>query len=51
MELVEVDGWVWDEEMFDVYLIKLKDVILKGKMVFVGLCKEEDCVNVIVYLV
>jgi cytochrome c len=44
------DGKVWDAETLDVYLLKPKDLIPKGKMAFAGLRKEAERENVIAYL-
>ena len=41
---------VWDVATLDAYLKKPKDVIPKGKMVFAGLKKDKDRVDVIEYL-
>ena len=44
------EGRIWDFETLDAYLTKPKDVIPKGKMVFAGLKKEQDRMDVIAYL-
>ena len=44
------EGRTWDVETLDAYLKKPKDIIPKGKMVFAGLKKDQDRVDVIEYL-
>jgi len=43
-------GGTWDEANLDGYLTKPKKFIPKNKMVFAGLKKEKDRVNIIAYL-
>lgn len=43
-------GVIWSENILYDYLLNLKKYILGMKMVFVGLKKLEDCVDLIAYL-
>lgn len=43
-------GLVWDEESLDAYLRKPREFLKGGKMVFAGLRKEQDRLDVITYL-
>ncbi len=43
-------GIVWDEEILSSYLENPKKVVPKGKMVFPGLKKEQERLDVIAYL-
>ncbi len=43
-------GIVWDEEILSSYLENPKEVVPKGKMVFAGLKKEQERLDVIAYL-
>lgn len=43
-------GFVWDDEMFWVFLVDFKGIVFCIKMVFPGLCKDDDLDNIIVYL-
>ena len=43
-------GIVWDEEILSSYLENPKKVVPKGKMVFAGLKKEQERLDVIAYL-
>lgn len=40
----------WDDATLDAYLLKPRDVVKKGKMIFAGFKKEKDRNNVIAYL-
>ncbi len=40
----------WDDATLDAYLLKPKDVVKRGKMIFVGFKKETDRNDVIAYL-
>jgi cytochrome c len=40
----------WDDATLDAYLLKPRDVVKKGKMVFAGFKKEKDRNDVIAYL-
>lgn len=40
----------WDDATLDAYLLKPRDVIKKGKMMFAGVKKEKDRDDVIAYL-
>ncbi|MDA0708338.1 MAG: cytochrome c family protein [Proteobacteria bacterium] len=40
----------WDDATLDAYLLKPRDVVNKGKMIFVGFKKEQDRQDVIAYL-
>lgn len=44
------NGLVWNDENLAEYLAKPKAVVPKTKMIFPGLKKEEEIVNVIAYL-
>lgn len=43
-------GLVWDEENLTAFLKKPKDVVAKTKMVFPGLKKDDEIINLIAYL-
>lgn len=43
-------GLVWDAESLDAYLRKPREFLKGGKMVFAGLRKEQDRLDVITYL-
>jgi cytochrome c len=40
----------WDEATLDAYLLKPRDVVKRGKMIFAGFKKEKDRQDVIAYL-
>ncbi|MBL4602248.1 MAG: c-type cytochrome [Emcibacteraceae bacterium] len=40
----------WDDATLDAYLLKPRDVVKRGKMIFAGFRKEKDRNNVIAYL-
>ena len=40
----------WDDATLDAYLLKPRDVVKRGKMIFAGFRKEKDRDNVIAYL-
>lgn len=44
------DGLIWTEENLDAYLVKPREMVPKTRMVFPGLPKGEDRINVIAYL-
>ena len=43
-------GFTWDEKTLDTYLTNPRKVVPGTRMVFVGLPKEQDRLNVIAYL-
>lgn len=47
--MIEAD-LTWDDATLDAYLLKPKDVVNRGKMVFAGFRKEKDRQDVIAYL-
>lgn len=47
--LVDAD-LTWDDATLDAYLLKPRDVIKRGKMVFAGLRKPQDREDMIAYL-
>lgn len=44
------NGLVWSDEALTAFLTKPKSVVMKTKMSFAGLKKEDDIVNIIAYL-
>lgn len=47
--LIEAD-LTWDDETLDAYLLKPRDVVKRGKMIFAGFKKESDRQDVIAFL-
>ncbi len=47
--IIEAD-LTWDDATLDAYLLKPRDVVKRGKMVFAGFKKEQDREDVIAYL-
>ncbi|MBT5072378.1 MAG: cytochrome c family protein [Kordiimonadaceae bacterium] len=47
--IIEAD-LTWDDATLDAYLLKPRDVVTKGKMIFAGFKKETDRDDVIAYL-
>jgi|TARA_R110002096_G_scaffold435927_1_gene664270 cytochrome c len=47
--IIEAD-LTWDDATLDAYLLKPKDVVKRGKMIFAGFKKEKDRQDVIAYL-
>lgn len=47
--LIEAD-LTWDDATLDAYLLKPRDVVKRGKMVFAGLRKPEERADMIAYL-
>ncbi|MCY4039021.1 MAG: cytochrome c family protein [Hyphomicrobiales bacterium] len=43
-------GLIWDSESLDAYLRKPREFLKGGKMMFAGLRKEQDRLDVIIYL-
>ena len=40
----------WDDATLDAYLLKPRDVVKRGKMIFAGLRKEQERLDMIAYL-
>jgi len=40
----------WDDATLDAYLLKPRDIVNKGKMIFAGFKKEKDREDIIAYL-
>jgi len=47
--IIEAD-LTWDDATLDAYLLKPRDVVKRGKMIFAGFKKEKDREDVIAYL-
>ena len=50
MEEKAAGGMVWDDATFLAYITKPRDVVPKGSMAFAGLKKEQQRIDLLVYL-